>query len=67
MSKGVAKTHTGPQEPPKRGGRPKGTTIPPETYKGHIVRANVTEAQAEKWKRLGGPKWLRWVLDLAPG
>lgn len=61
----TASTHNPAQEPRKRRGRPPGSTIPPERYKGVVVRANVTAAQADKWARLGGAEWLRQMLDRA--
>lgn len=52
------------QQPPKRRGRPPGsTTLPPDQRKGAMIRVRVTDAQAEAYHAEGGDDWLRSKLD----
>lgn len=48
-----------------RMGRPPGSKLPPEQRKEPVVRARVTQAQAEKFTLLGGAEWLRRTIDEA--
>lgn len=55
----------GPQEPPKRRGRPPGTGKPADALRGAVVREYVTPAQRAAYEALGGGEWLRGQLDRA--
>lgn len=57
---------TDQQQPPKRRGRPPGSsTLPPEQRKGAMIRVRVTQAQADSYRSRGGDDWLRKMLDRA--
>lgn len=45
--------------------KPGRSEMPPDERRDCMVRARVTAAEAAKWERLGGAKWLRRVLARA--
>lgn len=47
---------------PKRRGRP---PKPPEELASERVELRLTPAERDKWRDLGGPKWLRPLLHRA--
>lgn len=56
----TAEPSSAPQAPPKRRGRPE---VPADRRKSAMIRARVSDVQAQTWEALGGAEWVRPLLD----